>query len=168
MKRGLLFFVLVLTLMLAFPGSVAAQATGQNSSPFAAIGSLGAGLVIVIISIAFWLLIFLVCREIVCWYWKINELVKLSKAQLQVQIETRDAIRAVARRTLAGCSYRKLVLFQFSLCFPQIREAAAWLRRGGSVEREAGQVSDWDQGTGFLRGTESGFFPVNAMGSWNA
>ncbi len=40
----------------------------------------GIGIVEVLISLVISIIIFLVCREIFCWYWKINQRVELLKA----------------------------------------------------------------------------------------
>ncbi len=52
-------------------------------------------------------IIFILCiREIVCWYWKINEVVSLlqemtqiSKAQKEIQIQTLAFIKAAQKET---------------------------------------------------------------------
>ncbi|WP_300158346.1 hypothetical protein [Solidesulfovibrio sp.] len=54
-------------------------------------GSYGGGLVSLLITLLVLIVIFLVCREIVCWYWKINRAVELLERQnvLLERIEAR-------------------------------------------------------------------------------
>lgn len=44
-------------------------------------GTFGGGLVSLLVTLVVVALIFLVCREIVCWYWKINRAVELLERQ---------------------------------------------------------------------------------------
>ncbi|MFU2207878.1 hypothetical protein [Solidesulfovibrio sp. C21] len=44
-------------------------------------GTYGGGLISFLITLAILALIFLVCREIVCWYWKINRAMELMERQ---------------------------------------------------------------------------------------
>ncbi|EFL50164.1 MAG: hypothetical protein AB7D37_14180 [Desulfovibrio sp.] len=44
-------------------------------------GTFGGGLISFLITLAILALIFLVCREIVCWYWKINRAMELLERQ---------------------------------------------------------------------------------------
>ncbi|UJX42433.1 hypothetical protein K9F62_07130 [Desulfovibrio sp. JY] len=44
-------------------------------------GTFGGGLLSFLITLAILALIFLVCREIVCWYWKINRAMELLERQ---------------------------------------------------------------------------------------
>lgn len=56
----------------------------------------GIGIVEVLISLVIFVIIFLVCREIFCWYWKINqrvELLKEIKALLAQQTRSQFAFK---------------------------------------------------------------------------
>ena len=55
------------------------------------IGALLVNLLPILASLAVIAIIFLVCREIVCWYWKINE-------RLEMQREIRNEVRTLTRR----------------------------------------------------------------------
>ena len=57
-----------------------------------------------LIVIAVWVVLFLVFREVFCWYWKINQLVALQRDSLQAQVEIRDLLRAQAHRDTI-CAY---------------------------------------------------------------
>ena len=37
-----------------------------------------------VVLLAVGLTVFIICREIVCWYWKVNEVVELMKIQIDI------------------------------------------------------------------------------------
>ena len=59
-------------------------------------GSFGGGLVSLLITLAIVAAIFLICRELVCWYWKINRGMALLERQtvLLERIEARLSAQA--------------------------------------------------------------------------
>ncbi len=51
-------------------------------------GSSAGGIVMFLIGLAFFLLIFLVLRQVVLWYWKIDTIIKNQQEQIQAQRTT--------------------------------------------------------------------------------
>jgi hypothetical protein len=56
-------------------------------------GGTGSGLPELLTFFVITIVIFLICRELVCWYWKQNEMVKLNKNQIELLEEVRDLLK---------------------------------------------------------------------------